>query len=153
MRQFRITKYNPIHRDSRGAYTLDEWTEYQDVGELVTLEEYEEVESSYIQSLILLLRSSKIGTFKIVRLENYLGKCPFQEGQLIDFEKFAEAFKSVLRSEYWCIFESEEAYVHFGYDFYSYIGVPFVDERDVNKIAERGLFVECCRSPFNERST
>ena len=148
MHSFRITKYNPKFRDNSGAYLIeDEWTEFSDVGKLVTLDQYEKVESAYINSLKLLLNQSGLSNLNIVNLENYQDKYNFS-GNSIPCNEFARAFRSVLRSEYWCMFVNGHSYVHFGYDFYSYISIPRVSESDLGLIESWGLFVEKCKSPF-----
>jgi len=30
--KYRITKYNPMNRDANGAYLLNEWTSFSDIG-------------------------------------------------------------------------------------------------------------------------
>lgn len=153
MRQFRITKYNPLDRDKSGAYQLDEWTEFSDVGEMVSLEEYESVESNYINALNMLLQQNNVHTLTITDLEDYQNLCPFKDGQVISNREFTVAFKGVLRSQYWCLFEAKDAYVHFGYDFYSYIGIALAPEHMLNSIKQNGLYVENCKSPFIENGT
>ena len=50
--------------------------------------------------------------------------------------------KGVLREDFWCKLESESFFIHFGYDFYMYIGADIDDEK-MRKIAEEnGLFAE-----------
>lgn len=153
MRQYKITKYNPINRDISGAYLLDEWTEFSDVGKLTDIKEYEVVERQYIESLKLLLSDNQITSLKLVGLEDYQKLCPFKKTGSIPEHEFGNAFRSVLRSEYWCKFEAKHAYVHFGYDFYSYIGVPTASEYTIKRIEKKGLFIENCHSPFLDNGT
>ena len=40
MREFRLSKYNPESRNEHGEYLANEWTEYSDVGQLVSIEDY-----------------------------------------------------------------------------------------------------------------
>lgn len=62
---WRITKYDLKFRDIRGAYILDEWTDYSCVGMMiqgkqVTFEEYVEVEKKYIQAIRLFFDDLKL---------------------------------------------------------------------------------------------
>jgi hypothetical protein len=41
MYQYRITKYNPVFRDEKGRCTSEEWTSFGDVGEIVSVKEYD----------------------------------------------------------------------------------------------------------------
>ena len=153
MRQFRITKYNPKNRDNSGAYLLDEWTEFSDVGKLTNISEYEAVEQQYIESLRALLEENQITYLKPIGLEDYQNLCPFKQDVDIPEHEFSNVFRSVLRSEYWCKFEAKNAYVHFGYDFYSYIGVPKASAKILSSIEKNGLYVEKCHSPYFDNGT
>ena len=148
MRQFRVTKYNPKHRNSSGAYTIDEWTEYSDVGKLVSIKQYEKVESSYLAALNCILIENQIDSLYITDLEDHENLCPFVNGQVIFSNEFAQAFRSVLRSSFWCKFESKDCFVHFGYDYYAYIGVASLTQSTIDNITITGLFVENYDSPY-----
>ena len=152
MRSLRVTKYDPAKRDNKGAYTSTEWTEYSDVGKSVTHEEYESVERKYIMALETLLKSCDIQTLRITGLEDNWNKCPYTDNQQITTDDFGGAFKDVLRAKYWCLFESDLAYVHFGYDYYSYIGIPHISNADLDVITKNGLFVEDYKSPYHDNS-
>ncbi|MGO4893542.1 hypothetical protein ACEN2L_14335 [Flavobacterium sp. W21_SRS_FM6] len=153
MRQFRITKYNPKNRDNSGAYLLDEWTEFSDVGSLTSIEEYEAVESKYIECLKLLLEENQISTLRIIGLEDNQNLCPFKDNEYVSASDFGKLFRSVLRSEVWCKLEIQNAFVHFGYDYYSYIGVSSVSQDTINKITQKGLYIENFNSPYTNIGT
>jgi hypothetical protein len=58
--EYRITKYDPGKRDAQGRYVADEWTMYSQVGQAVggvvlTIEEYRQTESAYINAVLTLL--------------------------------------------------------------------------------------------------
>ena len=58
MYQYRITKYNPKYRQLDGKYLNNEWTSYSDIGKkyngkLFTMQNYIEVENSYVTAIIL----------------------------------------------------------------------------------------------------
>lgn len=51
----RIMKYDPLKRNEKGAYLEDEWTSFSDVGKVfsgvvLTLDEYQEMESKYVEA-------------------------------------------------------------------------------------------------------
>ena len=70
MKQYRVTKYNPEYRNTDGTYSREEWTSYSDVGEIVSKEEYEKVENSYIESALNFLEEQNISKITITYLEN-----------------------------------------------------------------------------------
>ena len=56
---------------------------------------------------------------------------------------------SILREEFWCRLEGEGCFLHFGHDYYMYVGVP-VPCPESQKLASRlGLFVEEFASPYH----
>ncbi|MDC4204578.1 MAG: hypothetical protein MPW14_07475 [Candidatus Manganitrophus sp.] len=71
MKQFRITKYNPKYRDALGVYTKKEWTSYSDIGKNVTKEEYETIETAYIETAIGFLKEQEIVELRVVGLEDH----------------------------------------------------------------------------------
>ncbi len=154
MKQYRISKYNPEFRNADGTYNLSEWTSYGDVGEIVSKEEYEEVENSYIESALNFLEEQNVSNLKITYLEN---KQEFKEpsvtletGVELNREQLKKVLKSMLREKYWAKLENDNSFIHFGWDYYMYIGVP-KDPKMAKKYAEsRGLYVEEFESPYNE---
>jgi hypothetical protein len=56
--------------------------------------------------------------------------------------------RRVLREEFWCRLEGPEAFVHFGYDYYLYVGVPRACPEAEQATRRAGLFVESFRSPY-----
>lgn len=148
MREFRLSKYNPESRNEHGEYLVNEWTEYSDVGKLVSVEDYVTTESAYIHSLKSLLKENKIESLQVGELEDLSNQSSITNGQMIDIENIEDIFRSVLRANYWCKLESKEAYVHFGYDYYSYIGVPTASQTVLKEISSNGLYIEYFRSPY-----
>jgi hypothetical protein len=72
------------------------------------------------------------------------------EGSLLPPEKAAEVIRRVLREEFWCRLEGPEAFVHLGYDYNMYVGVPHPCP-EAEQLARRlGLFVEPFHSPYRE---
>jgi hypothetical protein len=149
----RITKYDPAHRDAAGRFLSEEWTSFSDVGNNVTLEEYQKFESGYIATALELLRESGISGLRIAGLENPAeDPIPFHEGMWLTLDALEEAFRLVLRERFWCRFEDDSGvFVHFGRDYYMYVGVTRTSPHVIANAERRGLFVEDFRSPYRPR--
>lgn len=57
---WRVTKYDPKNRDSKGIYLTDEWTSYSEIGQTIdnkkiTYENYLKTEDAYVSSIILFM--------------------------------------------------------------------------------------------------
>ena len=79
MWQFRITKYDPNKRNDLGHYIDgDEWTEFSEVGENVTLAEYELVENLYLNAAYEIIFKNGIKQLNLTNLENYQDLCPYK---------------------------------------------------------------------------
>lgn len=150
MHEYRITKYNPENRNDQGHYLdLDEWTEFSDVGKSVSLSEYEAVETAYISSAIDLVSNCELSGLRIKSLEDYQNKCSFKENDIVTLESLEAVLRALLRGDFWCMLESEQAFVHIGYDFYMYVGVQSTSEQVVSRTMNRGLYVEEFISPYH----
>ncbi|MFH7041748.1 hypothetical protein ABT392_05450 [Paucibacter sp. JuS9] len=155
--QFRLTKYNPELREPNGAYMLDEWTSYSDVGRSfagVTLceEEYLRVESAYLTSLASFLAESGIASLRIAGLEDYgTGALPpfVEAGRDLNLGECVAFSKLALRERVWAkLVRPGVAYIHFGYDFYVYLGLPRLCPAALQHAHDAGLFAEAIRSPY-----
>ena len=156
MKEFRITKYDPKYRDRNGVFTKPDWTSFSEIGDVinghkVTKSEYMKVEKAYIDSALHFLREANIVSLTVLGLENHR-KAPISvtEGQTLTLHKLQTSFRNVLREKYWCRFEQEgKAYVHFGWDYYMYIGLSVNCNKSVRFAKEHGLFVEKFTSPYH----
>jgi hypothetical protein len=150
MKEFRITKYNPENRDASGAY-LDhgEWTSFTEVGTKLSEKEYQAVESNYIEAAIDLVSDQKQKELTVVSLEDHNGKSMLAEGSKIEGTQIERVLRSLLREEFWCRLESEEAFIHIGWNYYMYVGVSEVREETQERILNRGLYVEDFISPYH----
>ena len=154
MWQYQITKYDPNKRDEQGRYLdQNEWTEFSEVGENVSLEEYEKVESLYIEAAYELISADGIEALQLVYLEDYQNLCPYKEKAMIKKENIREVVRSFLRHEYWGKLESEKGFIHVGWDFYMYVGFTGLNTEAVFKVSDSGLFVESRTSPYNEKDS
>ncbi len=156
MFEFRVTKYDPAHRDRRGAYTRDEWTAASDIGSVfggvvLTAAEYQPVEDAYATAAVAYLREAGVGSLSVAGLENHAGvPLPFAEGSALGLAEVGGVIRQLLRGEFWCRLEGAGAFVHVGYDYYMYVGVP-VACPSAEALARRlGLFPEPFQSPYRE---
>ena len=158
MFEYLITKYDPRKRDAQGRYLAEEWTMYAQVGQViaghsVTMDEYLRTEKAYIDATIQLLAACDIVALTVRDLQNAAGQSPssfeLREGATLTGESLREAVRRLLREEVWCRLEGEDgSYVHVGWDYYLYVGVPCVASTAVNAAHADGLFVELAVSPY-----
>ena len=157
MFEYRITKYDPAYRDVAGAYTRDEWTSVSDVGRSfegtpLTKAEYKRVENAYVASALEFLRESNVRSLAVRGLENYRGALlAFGEGDAISLEKIEPILSQVLREEFWCKLEGPNSFIHVGYEYYMYIGVPSPCPKSEQRASSLGLFVEPFQSPYGDQ--
>jgi hypothetical protein len=172
MNGWRITKYNPAFRDGRGAYLKDEWTSVSDVGKsfegaVLTFEEYRKIEDAYVSTAVSFVSEAGLDSLTITYLETYgvsesraeeLRDIAFdpklaKKGMTLSREAVADVCRLVLRETFWCKLESEGGfYIHFGYDYYIYIGSPAPSEQAIAYGGRQGLFVEDMASPYVDAS-
>jgi hypothetical protein len=154
--EFRVTKYDPAYRDRHGAYTRDEWTSVSDIGQafggsVLTEAEYRRVEDAYATAAVAFLREAGVPSLAVAGLENHEAvPLPFAEGSALDLAEIDGVVRGVLREEFWCRLEGEGAFVHIGWDYYMYVGVPQECAGAVILARRFGLFVEPFRSPYRE---
>jgi len=148
MHEYRVTKYDPSLRDASGAFLGDDWTSISDIGRsfsgvVLTREEYERVERAYIQAALAFLDEGGVGPLTVAELEappdHSIG---FTEGSQVSADQLGEVLQQILREEVWCNLESHNGFIHFGYDYYMYIGVPHPCPAAERLATDSGLFVE-----------
>ncbi len=72
--EFEIAKYHPSKYNGEGVYTdTNEWTDYFDVGESVTLCHYLEMEMRYINTIIQILELTDCSFVTLVNYDNLRG--------------------------------------------------------------------------------
>lgn len=169
MISWRITKYNPKYRDEKGIYQKDEWTSRHDIGKLFdgkefTVSDYLSVENAYIRAVLSFVTISDVETFIIKNLEKYgnnIEECPLvyteemidlltssHEGKIYEIRNIESFCRLILREQLWCKLEYEDSFVHFGYDYYMYIGCTSEPKRIIHQIEKDGLYVEKMQSPY-----
>ena len=163
MRSYRVTKYNPKHRDQFGRYLREEWTSISDIGkifneQLFTMEEYIKVEHDYIEFVEKLMISYDINHFKIKSLSkrtipvfnsekeyNFFENI-YEESE-ISLDKIEILMKLILREKIWLKLVTQHIEVHFGYDYYMYV----ICKKNLSiEEIETNLFIENKKSPDTE---
>ena len=170
MEYFRITKYN--HEKFGTSEYLNDWTSISDVGKtfggkVLTPDVYIETENKYINLLCEFMKENGVLTFNIFGLEIYnidesLDRInsrgvwmPKGAKELIfsilktkkieGIENISILARLILREVLWCKLEHPQMFVHFGYDYYMYIGCDkIIDE---NRYIE-GMYIEPFKSPY-----
>lgn len=153
MHEYRVTKYDPQYRVN-GAYTRAEWTSVADVGhsiggKLLTTAEYEQMEQHHIDFLCELAELCGAFPLTVNAWENYTGK-EWHEGQKLRREDLPRIVLSILREECWCRLNGENFFIHFGYDYYMYVGCGLQVEAVSALAGKYGLFCEEFHSPYHD---
>jgi hypothetical protein len=154
MHGFRVTKYDPALRTAAGAYGKDEWTSFSDVGRsfsgtTLSREEYLRVESAYVEAAEAFLAEDRAPELRVVGLEIRGARLSVPaEGSHVARGAFAGICRSILRDEFWCKLEADGRFVHFGWDYYMYVGVLHPCEGAISRAKSLGLFVETFESPY-----
>jgi hypothetical protein len=172
---FRITKYNPIYRDARGYYTKDEWLGFFQVGKkwdenrerILTMDEYQKTENDYIKTALEIKKEANVPTVKLrgvefkpwtVRARKNL--CADRNGKILrelvrtktveGNRDFCLIVKAILRDTLWAKLENRTKtfYLHFGWDYYMYLGTTIDSERVFDIAKRNNLFAEFCDSPL-----
>lgn len=165
---YRITKYNPQNRNNEGNYLKNEWTSFSDIGKSyegipLTLEEYIKVEHAYIQAVLLMMQCVHIDQLQVQDLEKHARTLSslssaseihafknIKEGINLYTQEISDTIRLILREYLWCRLAAPKMYVHFGYDYYMYIGTAALCANAINTIHDMGLFVEPYISPYQK---
>jgi hypothetical protein len=165
---WRITKYDPIHRNERGHYLKDEWTSIADIGRIYdghefTADSYRIVEDAYVATALEFLAEAGCNGLKITYLEpprlldqsaKYLQDIVLDPRavsrySIVTGAELNDLCRMVLREILWCKLESENGfYLHFGYDYYMYVGSPCFSEKSIAYGRQQNLFIEEMESPY-----
>ena len=165
---YRITKYDPNYRNHNGHYAIDDWTSVKDVGEVFngkkfSFHSYKLCEDSYINTINLILKENGIAFLQVENLEKY-GFVIYADlnakksrqyydnafsGQAVYLNDINVFARLILREMLWCKLSMGSSFVHFGYDYYMYIGgVKELKAAELAAISQSGLFVEKMDSPY-----
>ncbi len=152
MNMYRIAKYDLSGYVDK-IYTRDEWTDYSDIGNVfngkkLTKEIYLAVENNYIrvaQDIFVKSHQKEICITNLQKNQSYL---LWQNNQIVGKTQLAEIIRDCLRNRCWCRLSSEEFYIHFGYDFYMYIGCSLSYKTVTQICNENQLYVIKQESPY-----
>ena len=158
---YRITKFNPENRNSKGGYLVDEWTSFSDSGKdfngiRFTYEDYILTEDKYILSILEFCNFYGIKEFDIVNPE--LNEPETWDKHSLHLKETFETIigkktilsadtgnlaRLILREYFWCDLKNYEKGIHFGYDYYMYFdtGSEMPEELKI-KIQNIGLYIE-----------
>jgi hypothetical protein len=166
MGEFRISKYDPALRNSDGSFVGETWTSISDIGrvfqgELFTEEEYLATEEAYVAAIRSTMRACGIEELRVKDLEvlqegsdsvprsgNQVAPALVPvEGVTLSSQEVDAVVRLVLRECVWCRLVGDAGFfVHFGYDFYVYIGTG---SADIRPPVSHTLFVEEFPSPYH----
>jgi hypothetical protein len=175
---WRITKYNPNFRDNRGNYLKEEWNSISDVGNLISdsgvrisIQDYILVEERYVKAIFNIMNCLNIQKLAVNGLEKWddtLDTSDFsllysdkmkrlyneiKDGIWIDREQVSDICRLILREKIWCKLNCDgRMYVHFGHDFYMFIGSEKRCSDTIGNIKKSGLYVEDFISPINDEN-
>ena len=158
MKAYRVTKYDPSLRGPNGEYQGDDWISFNQIGKpfrgvVLTEQEYKRVERAYIKAALAFLSESGIKTLRIEGLENSRQHpLTFVEGSVLTLEQLPDVIERILRGGFWCRLQADDGFVHFGFDYYMYIGVPRPCRAAELTASELGLYVEEFDSPYQENA-
>lgn len=173
MHQYRITKYNPGDRDGNGAYLADDWTCAGDIGQTfqgkkLTAADYLRMEDSYVTAVLRFFNASGLPHLRVTCLDNKFADDNLaqikatqhglsdpamadmvpHEDQQVGRNEIELICRMILRNIIWCKLEfAGQFFVHFGWDFYMYIGTVSDTSDAAEQIRADGLFVEEFTSP------
>lgn len=161
---YRLTKYDPAYRDDTGAFVHDDWISVSQIGrsfggEALTKDKYLEYEDKYIEAVRQLSSFSKIHSMRINDLEfkpdftdDLFGdglpeRCASLRADTIAVgDDLESVVRGNLREIIWCRLQGpQESYIHFGYDYYMYIGLS---RNASTAILPKGMFLEKFESPY-----
>jgi len=166
--QWRITKYNPAYRNAEGHYLRDEWTSASEIGksflgEIVTLDDYLQVERAYVDTVMKFLEVYQIENVRLIHLETYglsnvdktsplydplFDTISLAEDMLVTIDQIPIVCKMALREFIHCQMITEDFLVHLGDDYYLFIGANSIQQEALQFASEQRLFVEQMISPY-----
>lgn len=153
MNEYRVTKYDPSFRVN-DRYISDEWTSIADVGrsfdgQNFCMEDYEQAEKRHIDFLCELADMCGAFSLRVNALETHCS-VSYQEEQTISRKELSAIIRANLREQCWCRLVGESFFIHFGYDYYMYVGCDLLFE-DIAPLANKyELFCERFISPYHD---
>jgi hypothetical protein len=168
MYYYRVTKYDPALRDADGAFHSDDWTSISDIGHsfngvALSESEYLRTEDGYVKAVLEMMEKGGVDSFCITGLsrsrlperadseDGVLEACiSVRTNEIVTGLRLEQLVRGCLREYIWCrLVGRGGAYVHFGYDYYMYVGLPVSMSR---YDPPSGIFVEEFDSPYFEEA-
>ena len=151
MTEYRITKYNPTNRIN-GVYMADEWTSFSDIGKtfgdtILSQDEYLKTEKAYIDCCIELIEKAKISNLSIEQAEYYTENIRFPSS-ISSTQEIRQVIAACLREQCWLKLVAKDFFIHFGYDYYMYIGSSLPTDSVIETATHYGLYCEQYSSPY-----
>ena len=155
-----ITKYDPLDRDVDGSYlNHEEWTCFSEVEAKVSMEEYQVTEEKYLNAITTFMAEMGLNRGYVFALEQWSDDVRNQNaneflskiwiGKAVTAQEVRELAKLTLRNAIWCkLGFKKQFFVHFGYDYYMYIGASEDCTEAKEVVKETGLFIEDFKSPY-----
>ena len=162
MYNYRITKYNPRFRNIDGFFINDEWTSVSDVGKsyngaILEFSEYLKLENAYISAIHILMKLNNVNFLRLTEIEKSKIAVDYPDISIINSREYIQKIRNnqnfsysnidllvrlILREMVWGKLICDDMYVHFGYDYYMYIGSRDNLRTEAKIISGLGLFVE-----------
>lgn len=165
---WRLSKYDPSLRDQDGIYQSDDWTHISDLGKVFggrRLEncDYLEVENACVEAILSFFQAANIQELCVQKLEKH-GNWPlvsveyrmglpsvlpeYELGMFVSVTDLDCFIRLALRGILWgeLVNKIHDAYLHFGYDFYVYVGAKGDGLGQWNP--PQGIFAEAMVSPY-----
>ncbi len=165
-----IVKYNPIHYDKNGIYTIDEWTSRSDVGKCYngkafSIEDYLAVEQQYIDAALSIMDAAKCAYMTIHYIEAdkkyiadriksskfydidlpLLQSLPLlSKGKKIHYTKIGNVCRLALREYIYVVLRNDKhkLQIEFGYDYYMKVSSSLSNTILQEKVNKIGLFLD-----------
>ena len=149
--EYRITKYNPANRIN-DVYMADEWTSFRDIGKvfggtILSQSAYLKTEQAYIDCCINLIEKAEITKLYTKQAEYYTENVRLPSS-ISNMQEIRQVITACLREQCWLKLVAKDFFVHFGYDYYMYIGTKLSNETVAEIAKKYGLFCEEHPSPY-----
>ena len=169
MHEYRVTKFDKTKRGSDGTY-LDqtEWTSIADIGKpsngsVLTVADYLRTEARYVNAIHRFFAASGLAHLRVIQISDRyaaetleelkndqpelyspaFAETKYAEDQPVSGEQITLLAQQNLRGILECSLECNgQFFVHFGWDYYMYIGGQAACETACEETEKDGLFVE-----------
>jgi hypothetical protein len=161
---YRISKYDPTLRGPDGSYKKDDWTSVSDIGasfggEVLLPHKYSEIEDAYVEAVARMMVAAGVTALSVHDLEVHDDGTPERglpavhsipwpgDGQVLCGPALFDAVRAGLREKIWCrLAGADEFFVHFGYDYYLYVGGSTLK---ATPAMPAGIYAEVFESPYH----